>query len=206
MRRRCCRRSPVLTSSRRTTRSTPPRTATGWILWKRTDAPPLVGATYKAYISPARAALGEAFDALVPLLRAAAPPVLKVGKDAYGISRPDKFVVYFASRAELDEFTSAAVPLLDGIPAHGVPFTAAVDEDGLVSWGIDPDHGQVSRGWLDHESWRMWVTGRIAAAVARLDRPDRDGDALWPYVLGRLAVEGVDPVAWTPPEPARVAT
>jgi hypothetical protein len=183
-----------------------PRAPSGWILWKRTDAPPLIGATYKAYVSPSRATLGEAFDALVPLVRAAAPPVLKVGKDAYGISRPDKFVVYFATRAELDEFTAAAVPLLEGIPPHGVPFTAAVDPDGLVSWGIDPDRDLSTRGWLDHESWRMWVTGRIASALVRLDRADREGDTLWSYVLGRLAVEGVDPVAWTPPEPVSAAT
>ncbi len=174
----------------------------GWILWKRRDAPALTGATYKAYVSPEPSELGTAFDALVSLVRMAAPPVLKVGKDAYGLSRPDKFVVYFPSRLELDEFTAAAATLLDGIPAHGVPFTAAVDHDGLVSWGIDPDRGQATRGWLDHESWRMWVTSRIANAVVQLDPADRCGEGMWSYVLGRLAVEGVDPVSWTPPAPA----
>ena len=50
---------------------------------------------------------------------------------------------------------------LGSCPAHGVPFTAEISPDGLLSWGADPPGRSFSDG-ADSTSWRMWVTRRLA--------------------------------------------
>ena len=123
---------------------------------------------------------------------------LKVGNDAASLLRPDKIVLYFS---DLDRVSAAARRLaheLAGCPGHGVPFTAELaDSGGLVSYGIDPPRPEFALAWQERESWRLWLTNRLAVA---LFAARRDGGPLepWQYALARLEIDGIDPSTWAP--------
>jgi hypothetical protein len=79
-----------------------------------------------------------------------------------------------------------------------VPFSCELgDRDGLLSWGVDPPRSEHTLEWQERESWRLWLTNRLALALvgARLD-----GGALepWRYALARVELEGVDTATWAP--------
>jgi hypothetical protein len=124
---------------------------------------------------------------------------LKVGNDAPSLLRPDKIVLYFA---DLDSVSAGAARLaheLAGCPVHGVPFTAELaGSDGLLSFGIDPPRPEHAIAWQERESWRLWLTNRLAVALLAARR---DGGTLepWQYALARLELEGIDPSTWAPP-------
>jgi hypothetical protein len=89
---------------------------------------------------------------------------------------------------------------LTGFPAHGVPFTAAIDASGLVSWGVDPPRSEAIVAWQERESWRLWVTNRLAAALVSARNARSDGVEPWQFAIERLRLAGVDPDSWTPTE------
>src|SRR5262249_48796660 len=129
--------------------------------------------TYKLYISPACDALAEAFQTTLAALTELRVPAFKVGRDLYGVLRPDKFIAYFADWATLETAADVLRARLAGCPAHGVPFTAALDDTGLLAWGVDPPVADGVPHWWSRESWRLWVTNHLAVAlVAARATPD----------------------------------
>jgi hypothetical protein len=122
----------------------------------------------------------------------------KVPCDVFGLLRPDNFVVYLRSKDALHELAEALGPALQGVRVQGVPFTAPLSKDGLLSWGADPpkasDYG---RGG---ESWRSWLVDRLAADMARA-KTGAASASLSPraFALERLRLEGVDVDSWAPP-------
>jgi hypothetical protein len=171
----------------------------GWFLWrsrqplnsKRNDR-------YKLYVSPLPEAVPTALSAAAEIAEETGAVALKVGNDAVSLLRPDKIVLYFS---DLDRVCAAARRLageLAGCPAHGVPFTAELaDSGGLVSYGIDPPRPEFALVWQERESWRLWLTNRLAVALLAARR---DGGALepWQYALARLEIDGIDPSTWVP--------
>ena len=171
----------------------------GWTAWSNAAAGGSYSRdrVYKLYISP-----------LIEDLRAALPPVInaiarsdaiafKLGRGPYGLLRPDKLVVYFGSLADLLEMTKALRPKLAGIRPQGVPFSASITPDGLLSWGLDPPRERQTWGSESEESWRSWVTNRLATAL-RL-AADGDGEVEpWEFALERLRLEGVDTSTFAP--------
>jgi hypothetical protein len=79
-----------------------------------------------------------------------------------------------------------------------VPFTAALDEAGLLSWGIDPPKHEQSLGWAAHESWRLWLTNRLAAALLLAKAGPSSQVEPWQFAIERLRFEGIEPYTWTP--------
>lgn len=154
-------------------------------------------ASYKLYVSPAIDALERAVATVAHSLAGArGVAAFKVGSEASGICRPDKLVVYFD---RLDDLQAGAAVLrehLDGCPAHGVPFTAAVTHDGLLSWGADPPARSSARG--DSSSWRMWVTERLAEYIVVARSAGRSGLEPWQFALERLRLSGIDTDSWVP--------
>ncbi len=139
--------------------------AAGWLLLHRDDertewSSELFG--HKLYLSP----MPDAVATVVPVAAAAAARVgvsrFKIGADASGLLRPDKIVFYTVSAAELGALADALAVALAGIPAHGVPFTAPLTDDGLLSWAGDPP----GVGTQDRESWRMFVCRRLGRLLA----------------------------------------
>jgi hypothetical protein len=171
----------------------------GWFLWSSREA---LGGTrsdrYKLYVSPLPESVPAVFAAAADVAAEAGAVALKVGNDAASFLRPDKIVLYFS---DLDRVSVAAGRLaheLAGCPGHGVPFTAELaDSDGLLSFGIDPPRAEHALAWQERESWRLWLTNRLAVALVAARR---DGGSLepWQYALARLEFDGVDPATWVP--------
>ena len=176
--------------------------ASGWLEWRaRTPvAPPEHGdhSTWKLYVSPTCEQLPSAFAATLDVLAAAGAHHCKVGGDLYGVLRPDKLVAYFRSFEALVDAATAVRRALDGCPAQGVPFTAALGDDGLLSWGTDPPLAAQSLAWPERESWRLWLTNRLATALLAAVAAPAEELEPWQYALERLRLDHVDPETWTP--------
>jgi hypothetical protein len=155
------------------------------------------GVSYKLYVSPDATALEHALATVASSLSTARGVIaFKVGADAHGICRPDKLVVYFD---RLDDLQAAAEVLrgrLAGCPPHGVPFTAAVTFDGLLSWGADPPPMRSTNG--TGMSWRMWVTQQLAGYLAVARASDSGELEPWQFALERLRMSGIDTDTWIP--------
>jgi hypothetical protein len=165
-----------------------------WTTWSGREHAAPVAQTFKLYVSPAVDDVPAAVHASKAAARRHSALGGKLGVGPYGVLRPDKLIVYFASFEALHNAAAELTTTLAGIRAHGVPFTAPLSGDGLLSWGMDPpaDVGMV--GWLREESWRTWLTDRLAAAliIARADGADPVA-----FALRRVAALGVDPHTWT---------
>lgn len=178
-----------------------------WLTWHarsaRRESPGREGAVYKLYVSPAPESLEEGFGEILEALSASRAQQFKVGADAAGLLRPDKIVAYFPDFDRLSEAAGRLGDRLAGLPPHGVPFTAGISGDGLLSWGVDPPAAERSPllgGW---ESWRLWLTNRLAVALlaARAAPAAAQGITApepWRFALDRVRLEGVDTETWTP--------
>ncbi|MCU1325499.1 MAG: hypothetical protein JWN34_869 [Bryobacterales bacterium] len=171
----------------------------GWLFWqsripstgRRRDA-------CKLYLSPHPSHLAEAFDALLHALQSSRANAFKVGKNLSGVLRADKVIVYFSHCDELQEAAAAILERLAGCPAHGVPFTAQLGAP-LLSWGCDPQTANDAPPWLARQSWRLWITNRLAIAlIAAKQQPQPWPTEPWQFAVDRLRLEGVDTDSWSP--------
>jgi hypothetical protein len=168
-----------------------------WLAWTCTptmrahspDAP-----MYKLYVSPEAARIRDAFQTAARLIVNSDALAFKVGGDVLGVLRPDKLVVYFASHEALMETADALRPALRGLSAHGVPFTAPLDEDGLVSCGVDPPP-PADDDLMGRESWRLRVAARLAASLAVAASGSSRAITGPRFALARLALDGIDLLA-----------
>ena len=170
----------------------------GWIFWQRSR--PSVERrteTYKLYVSPHPTFLKEGFDALIAGAETAGAMAFKVGKNLAGILRPDKMVAYFTNFDHLQHAAERILAKLDGCPAQGVPFTAQIQSP-LISWGIDPPEENDMPVWLARQSWRLWVTNRLAVALLTGRQNPSPNMEPWKFAVHRLSLEGVDTNTWAP--------
>ena len=173
----------------------------GWHSWsprtrsRRTAA----DVTYKLYISPRPERIRDAFEVLVRVLTDFPETPFKIGDSAPGLLRPDKLVTYFPTRERLDEVAGVLHRELAGCDAHGVPFTAAIDDSGLLSWGVDPPDNDRALQWLGRDSWRLWVAKRLGAALS-VAKAARSAGAVepWRFAIERARRHGIDVETWTP--------
>ncbi|MCB1897290.1 MAG: hypothetical protein H6945_06815 [Zoogloeaceae bacterium] len=174
----------------------------GWIMWRLRDSQP-VGAMaaavrqYKLYVSPRPEALPQAWPDIVDVFAQCRVPAFKIGRDVAGLLRPDKIVAYLDSYEALAVVAARLQPRLTDCPAQGTPFTAGIGEAGLLSWGMDPPAKDRIPGWTLAESWRLWVTNRLAVAL-RIATASAVDIEPWQFALRRLGIEGVDVGTWAP--------
>lgn len=166
--------------------------------------PPSASRSYKLYVSAALDDVPTVLGAVARSLADAGGSLgFKVGRTLGQLQRPDKLVAYFTT---FDALAGAAARLrneLGEVEPHGVPFSAAVDDVGVLSWAIDPPHGHAGseRG---RASWRTWVTERLADALvdgrlaARREGTVLDETALVGLARARIALDGIDPTTWVP--------
>ncbi|MBP0630790.1 MULTISPECIES: hypothetical protein [unclassified Cupriavidus] len=171
-----------------------------WWQWLSKSEPPretAQRASFKLYLSPVVDDMPEALETLIrALARTQGVTGFKVGVGLWGISRPDKIVVYFAQLDDLYRFADLLRTRLSGCAAHGVPFSAAASENGLLSWGADPPHG-ATKGERT-TSWRMWVTWRLAEYLVSARTAALSTMEPWQYALERLSLAGIDTDTWIP--------
>lgn len=185
---------------------TPPLTeredSDGWFAWHTRQVrltPRQSAFTYKLYISPRPEVIKEAFDTTLTTLSTSQANHFKVGADVYGLLRPDKMVAYFWNFTDLQAASESLAQKLSGCPAHGVPFTAEIAGGGLLSWGVDPPDSQQLLSWQPRESWRLWLTNRLANALLAAKKMPRAANLEpWQFALERLRLEGVDTDTWIP--------
>jgi hypothetical protein len=173
----------------------------GWFQWtsaarRAESGEDLTG--YKLYVSPMPDATREAFKVVVECLDDSAAYHFKVGDDGYGLLRADKIVVYFRSFAALEETGRKIAARLADCPAQGVPFTAALEGSRLLSWGVDPPKQNGVLAWQERESWRMWITNRVAVAMIGARQSQNGRLAPWRFALERLRLDAIDTDTWTP--------
>ncbi len=125
----------------------------------------------KLYISVQPNDLPDALAITANILKHHDCDSFKVGAGVEGVLRPDKLVAYFPSLDALRRAAEELAPAISGLSPQGVPFTAAFTPDGLLSWGVDPDHNALG----ERKSWRQWVVERIAElhseALAQMSMP-----------------------------------
>jgi len=166
-----------------------------WISWRRRDGRNNPrGPTFKLYISPKIAFLPEIFACLFESLQAGRASSLKVGADAGNLLRTDKLIVYFDSFENLTECADALQRRFQGIPVDGVPFSAQIDEEGLLSWGLDPPAGRSAR--ISRGSWRSKIVIRVARAILEGRRQAVADPVEWAPI--HLGLQGVDAQEWRP--------
>jgi hypothetical protein len=173
----------------------------GWFQWSSPAKRVMNGDAevgYKLYVSPAPDATQEAFKAVVECLAHSDAYHFKVGDDAYGLLRPDKIVIYFRTFASLQQTGQEIAARLSDCPSQGVPFTAALDYSKLLSWGIDPPRQDGVLAWQERESWRLWITNRIAIAMIAARESQNGRLAPWRFALERLRLDAIDTDTWTP--------
>jgi hypothetical protein len=171
----------------------------GWIAWSpRAGRARSAGqAVHKLYVSPLPDSLPQAFAALVDVLARRGHRPFKVGDRATGVLRPDKLVAYFTDVEELQAAAHELAGRLQGMSPHGVPFSAELGGDGLLSWGMDPPSSERAVAWQEPESWRLWVVRRLAASLVAA-RQDAGELPPWRFAVERLRRDGVDVDRWTP--------
>jgi hypothetical protein len=168
------------------------------LTWVRRSRDPLeaAGPEYKLYASPACEEIRRTFAALIELLAYCRASSIKIGADAAGLARPDKIVAYFDDLGDLALAARELEHRLEGLTADGVPFTAEISHSGLLSWGIDPPgRGALSQ---DAQSWRHWVTLRLAANLIAARRDSAGPREPWRAALDSLSKEGIDVHRWLP--------
>ncbi|HWS70957.1 MAG TPA: hypothetical protein VN605_02535, partial [Thermoanaerobaculia bacterium] len=195
-------RGPLRLLLEREWSAAPPERSAGWLSWSSRSAPRARDAsmvTHKLYLSPRPERIRDVFETVVRVLADFPGSQFKIGQDAAGLLRPDKLVAYFPTRAELDAAAVALQRELAGCEAHGVPFTAGIDDDGLLSWGADPPESDRALSWLGRESWRLWVAQRLGAAIA-MGKSARSAAAVepWRFAIERVRRQGVDVDTWSP--------
>jgi hypothetical protein len=176
-----------------------PTGSAAWLSWRARSraaagSAPAAGPTWKLYVSPLPEALADGFGAVLEALTAGRATHFKVGADAAGLLRPDKIVAYFPTFERLAAAAEVVTRRLDGAPAQGVPFTSEIGAGGLVSWGVDPADDSARDG----ESWRLWLTRRLARALLAARAAAAEGIEPWQFAVERLRLEGVDTDTWTP--------
>ncbi len=154
------------------------------------------GPDFKLYVSP----LPEDLPAAVELLAAsqASMPAShwKIARSLDAVLRPDKLMLYFNDFDALSEAAELLSRRLSGLRPQGVPFTADIGLDGLLSWGADPPASRHLASWRPRASWRSWITDRLAEAIC--DAFDHCPAEPWRLALDTLALEGVDTATWSP--------
>jgi hypothetical protein len=172
----------------------------GWVSWSAVafvpKAPEQV--TYKLYVSPRPERIRDVFEAVVRVLSLFPGIPFKIGDSAAGMLRPDKLVAYFATREELAEVAEILRGELAGCDAQGVPFTAGLDDTGLLSWGVDPPDSDRVLSWMGRHSWRTWVVQRIGAALEIAKNARGAAIEPWRFAIERARRHGVDVESWTP--------
>jgi hypothetical protein len=170
-----------------------PPEQSGWIAWSRTGVSARSSA-YKLYVSPHCASMRDALRATAGVVAASAAFHWKIGRDVFGLLRPDKCVVYFNDFADMQSVAAALATRLQGCPAQGTPFSAEFAGDGLLSWGVDPEGDPAGR----QESWREYVCNRLATALAFAKTSPPAGVSPVRFALDRLRLDGIDPSSWAP--------
>jgi len=154
--------------------------------------------TYKLYLSPDSLDIFQKiFFEVTQLLYKTNAFQFKIGDDAYGLQRADKWVAYFYDKESLYHAISLLEQNIGDIPAQEVPFSGKSDLDWL-SWGRDPQ--QIQEETI---SWRWLVCTEVAHGIieqSKMLSDNSDINNIWSHVASRLERENINPNTFEPIE------
>lgn len=170
-----------------------------WRCWDISGSPRLKPGTqtvFKVYLCVRPEAADILLHHALRSLPGSGASRLKIPRTAQGLLRPDKFVVYFASRRDAEAFGRRVAADARLVPPQPTPFTAPLDDIGIASMGADPPSFMEAMPGQERSSWRFWVSQRLARAILNVRRsPSADPVS---DVLAAVKSSGVDPEAWLP--------
>lgn len=147
----------------------------GWIGFHRRIMPTVASTTTniprvecKLYLSPHIEKIPELFFTVATLLKKTNALQFKIGENAYGLQRPDKWVAYFSCKQDLWQAIKYLQQQFQSLQGQQLPFVASTDVAWL-SWGQDPlSPSNVSQGEKQamRMSWRGFICQEIAHATA----------------------------------------
>jgi len=153
--------------------------------------------TYKLYMSPhSLDDFKKIFFDVAYLLYTANAFQFKIGDDAYGLQRPDKWVAYFYDKESLYHAIHIIEKKIGDIPSQEVPFSGKSDL-GWLSWGRDPQQAQE-----EAISWRWLVCSEVAHGILEQSQISNSSniDDLWSHIASRLERENINPNTFEPIE------
>ncbi|AIE83718.1 hypothetical protein [Fimbriimonas ginsengisoli] len=153
----------------------------------------------KLYISPVVADLPRVLSASLPIVMGSDAVGMKIGASMPGLLRPDKMVVYFANAADLLDTAAVLAKGLGTAEAQGVPFTADLTGDGLLSWGSDTPADE-SAGRRTSSSWRVWVSEVLGNALVTASKRDLSLAEARDFAKAKAEFAGIDASLWRPKE------
>ncbi len=166
-----------------------------WVVWKLLNHHKEINdRVYKLYISLPLNTLLEIFGKIMNVLAETNVISIKVGTTLGNLLRSDKFMAYFNNTKDLRLASEKLERVLKGVKAQGVPFTAQIAKNGVLSWGVDPP----SDNNRSDQSWRSWITIQLSNALITAKRVKNLNIEPWEYALNRLQLEGVDTDTWIP--------
>lgn len=152
---------------------------------------------FKLYVSPILDVVADVLYDIVDVFTETGVSRFKIGADLPGLTRPDKIVAYFDTFEHLAEVGRRLDERLGEVPVHGVPFTADLCRNGLLSWGMDP-HEKPVLDWQMPSSWRLWITNHLAGTLLMARKSSMPSKEHWRFALKRLQLTGIDTESWTP--------
>jgi hypothetical protein len=158
--------------------------------------------TFKLYISPVINDLPKVLECVIPILHSSAAFNFKIGGNVEALLRPDKMVIYFENRKELMETASFLKKELIGYKTQGVPFTSQIDEQGILSWGVDPADADVLSA-IEAGSWRSKVTDQLALAILQVQKDKLNLQQSIQFIRAKLFSVGINIADWTAVEFAK---
>lgn len=155
--------------------------------------------TYKLYLSTNVDSLKKDLTNILKILSSSKAFHLKIGKRITEMLRPDNFMIYFKNKDELMTTADNLKAVLSDTVPIGVPFTAEIFNDGLLSWGIDPPNNYKKSFLLRQESWRSWICGQLASSIIDAKK-EKNSLESWRFATKKLRLMGIDTERWIPPE------
>jgi len=149
------------------------------------------GATYKLYLSPDKLDIFQnIFFDVSSLLYQSNAFQFKIGHDAYGLQRADKWVAYFYTKESLYQAIVLLEKNIGDISAQEVPFSGLSNLKWL-GWGKDPKDDRTKS-----ISWRWLVCQEIAHALLDTYREDKNAsiEKMWTHINIRLERENINSI------------
>jgi hypothetical protein len=169
----------------------------GWFSWMLSEEKPKT-LHHKLYVSPHPEATAAVFRIAAETFCDCRVPAFKVGCEIRGLLRPDKIVAHVKDFEGIKRLARELAPRLAGYRAQGVPFTAELAGDGMLSWGVDPEFEAALVKWRGLESWRLRLCNQLAASLLQARRDPTAAVDPRRFAVDRLALDGVDAATWTP--------
>lgn len=156
-------------------------------IWSRSNAGRRL---HKLYIAVTPSAVADALDAAMTGILCSEAVAFKIAATPRGLLRPDKAVVYCATRDALQRTTAAVSPAVSNAASQPVAFAERSDADPVLWWSSDPAPQGAE---VPQASGRYDVCARVAFSIHCASRASPSDVSPVDFAALRLVLDGWDP-------------